>query len=294
MSGPVDVELRSYTIGFARVSVEGLFAGNGLEAALDTSWRPGKSVVRYGRQWKLSRELSATPGTRIGRIGFVNERELSTLFYDEKANDFARGVAQSGVVVPFGISTSDGTVAYQLRSGIVRETTFTGALQALLNADSGEYLWRVDPLAESTPYEDWIARISRVTNFDVRLERPNPHYYGNDLAEQIIEEIRLEFARLSGTERPGEGVDTNADPFRQAMDHVLRDYGRASLRALDPQGEESVWVKARGRLGSVLIRRKRQAVGPEDAPLDIIRDAVNDIPSAAEVVPGDGDGTPSA
>jgi len=53
--------------------------------------------------------------------------------------DFKRGVAPSGAIVPFGIMTADGTIAFQLRAGIVRESTFIGALRTLL-AEARVYL----------------------------------------------------------------------------------------------------------------------------------------------------------
>ena len=61
--------------------------------------------------------LESGPNYRIGRIGFVTEREQITLFFDEDAMDFRRGVAPSGAIVPFGIMTIDGTIAFQLRAG---------------------------------------------------------------------------------------------------------------------------------------------------------------------------------
>lgn len=288
-----EAEQRTYTIGYARASIEGLFAIDGLSRALTASWIPGKTVVRYGRRWILSRILQSDASVMVGRIGFVNDRELATLIFDENQKDFLRGVAPSGIFVPFGISLTDGTIAYQLRPGVVRETTFTSALQALLNVDPNEYVWTVEPLAETSSYRDWIARVERVTSFDVRLERPNPHYHGNQLAEDLIEEIRLEYVRLNGVEREGEGVNLDSELFTQAMDHVLRDYGRASIQALDPAGEESTWVKLRGRIGNVLARRRISATGPEDAPIEVVREAIHNAPAAAATVPvGDGDESP--
>lgn len=286
-------QVRTYTIGYARAHLEGLFAGVGIAQAIDECWKPGLTITRYGRRWFLSRVLESGSNYRIGRIGFVNERDQTTLFFDEDAMDFRRGVAPSGAVVPFGMMTTDGTIAYQLRTGVVREPTFTGALRTLLGEARKEYIWEIGSLAEATTYDDWLPRVERVTSFDLRLERPNPHYHGDEIAEQIIERLKLEYARLTGVERPGEGVDVRADLFIQALDHVLRDYGRASLRALDRQGAESVWVKLKGHVGSVVARRRREAVGNDDAPPDVIRESLFDPPRQVEEVSfGDGDESP--
>jgi len=286
-------QIRTYTIGYARARLEGLFADVGLAQAVDDCWKPGLAVTRYGRRWFLSKVLDSGPNYRIGRIGFVSEREQITLIFDEDAMDFKRGVAPSGAIVPFGIMTADGTIAFQLRAGIVRESTFIGALRTLLAEARREYIWEVRSLAEATTYDEWLPRVERVTNFDLRLERPNPHYHGDEIAELIIERLRLEYARLTGVERPGEGIDVRSDLFLEALDHVLRDYGRVSLRALDRQGVESVWVKLKGHVGSVMARRRREAVGGEDAPLEIIREALFDPPRQLEELPlGDGDEAP--
>jgi len=188
--------------------------------------------------------------------------------------------------------TTGGNIAYQLRSGLVRESTFISALQALLNASRNQYIWSIRSLTEPYNYEDWLPTVERVTGFELRLERPNPHYRGDEIAEQLLEGIRLEYARLSGAELPGEGVDVDSTIFIQALDHVLHDYGRASLRALDRQGSESVWVKLRNQVGSVLARQRRQAIGGDDAPTEVIRDALYDPPRLGDaILLGDSDET---
>jgi hypothetical protein len=285
-------QIRVYTIGYARARLKGLFADVGIAQAIDDCWKPGVTVTRYGRRWFLTKVLESGLNYRIGKIGFVSEREQITLIFDEDTMDFKRGAAPSGTVVPFGIMTTDGTIAFQLRAGVVRESTFIGALRTLFSEARKEYIWEVRSLAEATTYDEWLPRVERVTNFNLRLERPNPHYHGDEIAERIIEELRLEYARLIGVERAEEGIDVGSDLFTQALDHVLRGYGRASLRALDWQGAESIWVKLKGYVGSVLARRRREAVGGDDAPLDIIREALFDPPRQLEELPlGDGDET---
>jgi hypothetical protein len=145
--------------------------------------------------------------------------------------------------------------------------------------DEGLYIWSIRALVEAVDFKTWRPRVERITSFDLRLERPNPHYHGNDIAEQILEDLRLEYSRLIGTERDGEGVDDRSPLFQQALDHVLRDYGRASVRGVDQQGAESLWVKLRGMIGSVTSRRRIDGIGGEEAPEDVLRRALEAAPA---------------
>lgn len=49
-------------------------------------------------------------------------------------------------------------------------------------------------------------------------------------------------------------MDVDADWFRQALDHVLRAYGKASVRGLDDQGQERIWRSQDG--GTVPMRAR--------------------------------------
>ena len=250
---------RVYHVGLAVASLEGLFQPP-LSEALSASWQAGTSVTRYGRTWHLARIHSQTSTWMTGQIGFVGDTSVQTMFFDHSVADFVTGDAPSGILVPFAIRLRDGVIAYQLRPGLVREASFTGALQGLLNAPGREFVWVIRQAVESRTWEEWRQGVEKITGFNIRLERPNPHYGQDHLIEEAVEGIRLEYLRLTGTALQ-EGINTDADLFRQAVNHVLRDYGRAAIHGVDPQGEESTWVKLKGMVGSVTSRLKVRAIG---------------------------------
>lgn len=269
---------RNYHLGFAQASLVGLF-NDGFSEALRESWRAGTTITRYGRRWHLTKIIAETDDLDFGRIGFVNDDAASTLQFDRESNDFVHGEAPSGVVVPFAIRKSDGVIAYQLRPGIVRETTFTGALEELLNASGGRHVWEIRTFTEERNFSDWLGTYPIVTRFDFTLERPNPHYFGADRVEHAIEDVRLESIRLVGKARDGEAIDPTADLFQQAVDHVTRDYGKAKVVGSSPDGNETVWVKLRGVVnGRVAAKRTRRAVGTEEAPEALLREALSAAP----------------
>ncbi len=256
---------RTYHVGLAILSLEGLFQ-EPLEGALRQSWEPGTSVTRYGRSWTLTNMHTSTPTLVTGEIGFLSESTIQSLFFDHATGEFVAETVPGGVRVPFAIRLSDGMVAYQLRPGLVREASFTGALEALLNATPTALLWSVQLATDPRTWDAWRSDIRAITAFNFRIERPNPNYHDNDKVEELVEGIRLEYLRLSGSALDEEGIDPDADLFRQAVDHVLRDYGRAAIHGVDHDGEESTWVKVKGMVASVTARRRVRSVGEPEIP----------------------------
>lgn len=273
---------RRYHVGFAVAMLETL--SDSISEALAESWKPGAAITRYGRSWHLTKVVHETDALYFGRIGFVNEDELSTLRFDPGTNDFEYGEAPSGIVVPFVIRKSDGVIAFQLYPGVVRETTFTGALQELLNKASQEHVWRIRSFVETRTFEQWIASTSGVTKFDFTLERPNPNYADRPRVEEIIEGVELAAVRFAGRAPEGQTINEGAEIFQEALDHVLRDYGKAKVVGIDDEGSESTWVKLRGRLGSVASKRTRRGIGTEQAPEDVLREVLNEAPVANDAV----------
>lgn len=276
-----DDRTSSYVIGFAQITLEGLDPPATVAKAVDDSWVPGRKTTMYKRRWSLSRILSTTPDSWFGKIGFVNSKDVDTLFFDGEENDFVRGQAQSGVVVPFVIFAR-GIVAYQLIPGVVREQTFIKAISELLNTGNPQlYEWVLTPLTQETEFETWSDAVERVTRFDFRLERPNPHYHGDVIAEELIEGLQAEYVRLSGSEVIGEGIDTTSDAFQQSLDHVLRNYGKVSLTGVDADGSESLWVKLKGFTSRIPARVRFKAAGSVEVSEDALRGAIKELPHAA-------------
>ncbi|MEU4602551.1 hypothetical protein AB0F43_06200 [Kribbella sp. NPDC023972] len=213
----------------------------------------------------------------IGRIGFVNENEIRTVFFDPDEQDFVRGVAPSGVIVPFAVRLGDGLIAFQLRPGVVRTSSFTGALEALLNDPTSEYLWNIKAAVQAEDWQVWSRRVSRITAFKIRLDRPNPHYGDDDKIESVIEGIRVEYMRLSGVALD-EGINLDDDLFRQAVNHVLRNYGRASISGVEADGSESTWIKLRDMVASVVRTIRIRAVGDREVPDEVLAQVTQTVP----------------
>lgn len=275
---------RTYQVALASIEIDGLFAVDA--ETLGTSWVPGTTHTRYSREWRLSRPEQEEEGARwFGRIGFVKPGELTTLAWDADQMDFVEGVAPGGVVVPFVVDLDSAVIAYQLRAGLVRGQTFTGALESLLNVE-GTHKWRVSPLVFRRSYEAWKDSVERVTSFSFRLELPNPDWVDRPLVEDIVGELDTEWTRLSGVATEGGSIDTNADLFRQALDHTLnRGYGHARLEGRDAQGNPSEW-RAVKELGGVIPAATRvEAESDEmEVPKDSLSDALGTLTDRMEAI----------
>ncbi|WP_032380062.1 hypothetical protein [Rhodococcoides fascians] len=274
-----------YILGFARVSFEGLDEPESIGSAVKNCWVAGRQVELYKRRWTLSRILDEDDQGWHGRMGFVNSNEVDTLFFDAEDNDFVRGQAPSGVVVPFYLRR-DGLITYQLISGLVREPTFIRAFSDLLSLDGTQaYRWRLDPFVQDVEYEDWRKSTTRVSRFDFRLERPNPSYHDDKIVEDLVEGMSAEYVRLTGAEASADGVDTSSDVFEQALDHVLRDYGKATLTGVDDDGNESVWTKAKRVVARIPARVKLLGQGGPEASLDKLKSGIDVLPQTSTVAP---------
>lgn len=141
-------------------------------------------------------------------MGFIREREFRAVFYDETEAEFRLSDAPGGVVVPFVFDIQRALVGFQLRSGLVRPTTFTGALAGLLSTASS-HEWDVRPLVQELEYDEWRRSIQRLTQARFRLVRPNPNYADRGEVRHLIEDLET-----TGESRPRIGgwpEDTDGD-----------------------------------------------------------------------------------
>lgn len=158
---------RSFQVAFAAAEVEGLFGvgDRSFAEALRDSWQAGGSVTRYGRTWRISRILSDRTKLWHGRIGFIKEGDVVTYGWDPKMQDFRTDQASGGVIVPFVVNSESGVFAFQLRAGVVRPTTFAGAMRAMLNL-SEVYRWQVEPLVREESFDAWTESFRRSRRHD--------------------------------------------------------------------------------------------------------------------------------
>lgn len=268
-----------HTIAVAQVTFEGLFAPDSVRQAVNESWTPGLNKDLYRRRWILTRILEESPQGYFGKIGFVREGEVNTLAYDEERGDFIEGQAPTGVTVPFFLSI-DGRISFQLISNVVRESTFIRAFSELMNSSDANFDWVLTPLAYEFEYDNWIQTVERVTRFDFTLDRPNPHYGDDHLIEKLVEETRVEHLRLAGV-APADGkINTDSEPFLQALDHVIRNYGRATLTGVDDKNDETVWTKAKGIASKTLAKIRTRGPGPQATQDELIY-AVSTLPAGS-------------
>lgn len=229
-------------IAFARI--EGLSLGPAMAFSLSDATnllqealKPGTRVEHYGRAWRMG-QVRVSGLSIVGRIGFeaANVAEV----WDEPAQDFRDESAPAGLTSPFAIDPGAMRVAFQLRSGAIRVRSFTGALQALMNAASTER-WRVYEERDQIDFQKWTAGLDRVVRVRARLERPNPDYKGRQAVKELIEGANARMTEVAWTADPEDpqGIDTRDDVIRQAIEHARR-YGRA--RAVgERQGLPSLW-----------------------------------------------------
>ena len=263
---------RIYRVSLAQIDVRGLFELT--PEVLHASWAPGATASRYGREWRLSKAEEVGDEQWSGRIGFINPGEITTLEWDEEAEDFVEGDASGGVVVPFVLDIAKKRVAYQLRGNLVRPNTFTGALEALLNQND-TYVWSVSPLVVPRSFESWRGEIERVTSFRFKLVPPNPNWVGRELVEGIVDNLEAQLVTLSGR---GDNIDVDSDLFRQALDHVLQEYGQATVEGVDTQGFDSSWRTIKDVGGVVTPTTRIEAESDEvEVPIDSLAEALSDM-----------------
>ena len=269
-----------YLVGVAAISFEGLFYGTDMAEAVSLSWHPGHSRQLYGRRWTITKVIESSGGDYFGKIGFVRTDDINTVSFDRDENDFVQGHTSSGAVVPFLISGHQ--IAYQLVPGAVRESTFIRAFTELMNSAQGNpVIWNLTPLSVETSYDSWAEGIDRITKFDFRLDPPNPHYGQDVIIEALVEGTNAEYVRLVGSAAKGQAIDTNSDPFQQALDHVSKDYGRATLTGLDDRNNETVWTKAKREVARTLARFRITERGGSEAPQVALKSALLQLPTQA-------------
>ena len=185
-------------------------------------------MSRYGRTWILSARAEPEPGMWAGHMGFVMEGELSTLEWDDTKMDFVRGEASSGVVVPFVVSIENRIVSYQLFSDLVRQTTVTSNLQALLN-NEGTHHWAVRAISLRRTLDEWLESVSLVSSFSFRLTYPNPGWDGREKIEDLMKSLKSENLHIGGRGAENRTIETDSDWFAQAMLHMRDGYGSVSV-----------------------------------------------------------------
>jgi len=205
--------------------------------------RPGASVERYARTWRIGQINPVATYVLDGRIGFEGERR--TFMWDEEAQDFIPGPSPNGLVVPFVINLLNLTAVFQIRPPDIRATSFTGAVEGMLRAATGEP-WRVEPITRQVSFDSWRATVSKVTRMHFHVEPPNPNWEGRPQLEDLMRRLgNLDAADFDFVAE--NGVATDDELIVELADHVQRHYGRMSAT-----GRREVGVAAGQVVESVL------------------------------------------
>jgi hypothetical protein len=210
-------------VQFARV-VAVTLPGADLAGALRDVIVPGTAASRYDRLWLMG-QYEEDNGYLFGRIGF--QAAGTTELWNEQKKDFEEAQFPAGTTSPFALRLATGELAFQRRPGTIRPTSFTGALQALMNEVSDYTRWRVEQESKTVPWSDWISSVDRVAELRFHLERPNPNYKDRKRVEQIIEGANASVADLvlKASHDDAQGLDVDDEIIRQAIDHATRKYG---------------------------------------------------------------------
>jgi hypothetical protein len=224
-------------VAFARVGLaDGSITPPDFEAALEDALRPGKSVVRYNRLWRLPQHESHD-GWITGRVGFeIPGNEAGV--WDEISKDY-RDIS-AAQLTRYMIDVRDRRVAFELKSSTIKPWTFQGNFQALLNADDS-YQWRVTLEGiDQPPWEDWQESVSRITNMRIKLVPPNPRYRGKEV-EELIEGAKLSAATLAVQ---GDDIEiSDSELLKESIQHFQAGYGSLTAKAIvdgDGDGKKKV------------------------------------------------------
>jgi len=158
-------------------------------------------------------------------------------------------------------------VVFQLRPGAIRPRSFTGALQALMNAASPTERWRVYQETDLVSFDNWRLSVDRVVRFRARLERPNPHYADRGRVRDLVEGANARMAEVAWTAAPEDpqGLDTQDSLMREAIEHA-RNHGRA--RAVgERRGAPTTWdstIEGSSETRVVLADVETREVHPTD------------------------------
>ena len=127
-----------------------------------------------------------------------------------------------GATSPFAIDLDSLTISFQLRSGTIKRTSFTGAFEGLLNEASSVEGWGVAPLLDETSFAAWRSRVDRITEIKLRIERPNPNYGQRHQLRELVEGTRAYLVNLDAKAIPDDpvGINIEEELIAEAIEHA--------------------------------------------------------------------------
>lgn len=284
MSDDDDLELeveqvegpRAGRIAFAKIEPLTLHANAAPDQALRAALIRGTYIERHNRIWHMG-QIREEGRSIVGRIGF--QTSAIAELWDEEREDFSEAQQWAGLTSPFAIDPVKLRVAFQLRPGFIRVKSFTGALQALMNATSDDR-WRVYQELEPVPFDDWVTSVDRVVALRIRVERPNPHYGDRANVKRLIEGANARMAELAWKADPEalDGLDVSEPFIREALDHASEygGYAAEGERADKPTRWDSE------HKGAAEQREVDADPVTREVPTQTLREQLGDVEPAAE------------
>lgn len=267
---------RAGRIAFAAIESLTLFGAPEFDDALESALVPGTQFTRHRRLWLMG-QVKREGRSLVGRLGFQTENVGE--IWDPEIKDFREDMLQSGSTSPFAIDPEKRRVAFQLRPGLIRVKSFTGALQALMNEASPVNRWRVTQEREEVSFDDWAAGVDRISRLRVKLEPPNPHYGDRDRVKELVEgaNARMTQVMWAADEAALDGLDVNDAFIREAIEHATK-YGSYAATG-ERHGLPTVW-------GSDQESAAEQRVAETDpktheVPADTLRQQLGDTDAEA-------------
>lgn len=239
----------------------------------------GTHVEHYRRTWTMG-PTAIVGSSLLGTIGVQSATGGHADLWDDDAQDFVGHDLPEGVKTPWVADLRSLRVAFQLKPRIDKRQGFAGALRKLLNESAGADLWDVEPEMDPTPWEEWIARVDRITRLTVRLDRPNPQYEDREEAEELIEESHAEKVRIAFEAREGESLDPDGpELLKEGIEHADAGYGRytavaevgggtAKFDSKNRSAPPELEVPADHETGDAFPSALRRAVGDDPGPDD--------------------------
>lgn len=262
---------RVLVLGFAHLGYEDdvFTQGSTLGRLLGEAWDPGCSVERRGRRWHISEAREVDDDLLAGEFGFVSP-DSPTVSWDPVAHRFRRGSAPSGSISPFVVDLRSGEICFQVRPGLIRTTSFTSAMQQMLNART-VFRFTVLPVVDRRQYHHWRADVRRLTRWVFTLSRTAPDPVGVHPVD-IVRDLRAGMVRLEADATSEEGLHDDAPLFRHAMEHVQRSQGSGRLTGEDHAGAHTEWHSS-GEGGASPVLQKVPARGTVEVPLSVLTEA---------------------
>lgn len=264
---------RTGRIAFAQISMPPSFSWRSRDTRLSDALVPGTAIERYGREWRIG-GVGTEDGFFEGRIGF--ERVTgSTEVWDDRAKDFTTAAVRQGATSAFSIDVDDLVVSFQLRPGLIKRTSFTGAFEELLTEGSQVEGWKVEPFVNETTFADFVGSVDRLKSVRIRAELPNPNWKRRQSTKRLFDAAKAKSMTLDIQEVEGEGVELEHPLLEELILHTAElDYGYTVAH-----GVEDGQIVTYDSRNDNAPPEAQAAADPEsgEVPFEALRQAVRDL-----------------